>query len=315
MELTVDVVHTSVHDAVASASVSTDDISAVGITSQAHTFTVCDSTGQSKRPFISWLDHRAGGAAESLEHDRRLAGFRHHTSFHAPTPAMQISLLRWLRDAEPGIIASTDTVEQLGPYVVGALSGQSWIDENLAAMSGLYSMETNNWWEPALDACTLRRDQLPRVCPIGTSPCKTSEVAGAFGLIPGIPVVLAGNDQTAGAYGAAIHETGALLITLGTAEVAYVCCDEMPESKPGRIRGVYPEGRFYKLTITDFDTIAQAVGRLEVDPRSVPVLAAGGGSKSKQQVERLARRLNTTVTRTEADALLGAARMAKTCGA
>jgi len=309
MELATDVAHESLRDAIAAANVAADEISAIGITSQAQTFTVCDSVGRAKRPFISWRDRRAGDVAEVLTCDPRLADFRLHTSLHAPTPAMQISLLRWLQDAEPGVVAEVDTVEQLGPYVVGALSGQSWMDDNLAAMSGLYSLKENDWWEPALGVCGLRHEQLPRVCPIGTSPCVTSEAAGAFGLKSGIPIVLAGNDQTAGAYGAAIHETDALLITLGTAEVAYVCCEAMPEPKPGLIRGVYPGGKFYKLVVAGPESLAEAVDTLGVDPKRMPVLVAGGGSRSPQRVRQLADELGTEITAIEADPLLGAARM------
>jgi len=313
MELAVEVVHVSVRDAVATARIDADDISAIGITSQAQTFTVSDSTGRPKRPFISWRDARASDQAKALTAEPSLADFPEHTSFHAPTPAMQISLLRRLQLAEPGVVKETDLVEQLGSHVVRALSGQSWMDENLAAMCGLYSLRENAWWPPALDVCGLRREQLPRVSPIGTSCCTTGDAAGAFGLPAGVPIVLAGNDQTAGAYGARLDETGGLLITLGTAEVVYVCSDEMPEARPGCVRGVYPDGKFYRLVVAEAGGIAEAVATLGVDPKRMPVHVAGGGSRSPVRVKQLARRLGTSVTPVDADPLLGAARMAAAC--
>ena len=60
-------------------------------------------------------------------------------------------------------------------------------------------------------------------------------------------MVLAGNDQTAGAYAARLDQTNSVLLTLGTAQVVYACCPRMPRPKPGLIRGPYPGGRFYRM--------------------------------------------------------------------
>ena len=66
-------------------------------------------------------------------------------------------------------------------------------------------------------------------------------------------MVLAGNDQTAGAYGAALEEglqherNGALLLTLGTAQVAYACTNELAQPNDSLVRGPYPHGLYYRL--------------------------------------------------------------------
>ena len=66
---------------------------------------------------------------------------------------------------------------------------------------------------------------------------------------PGIPVVLAGNDQTAGAYGAQLDRNNAILLTLGTAHVGYVCLRRMPAPRAALVRGPYPGGRAYRLAV------------------------------------------------------------------
>ncbi|HUU43528.1 MAG TPA: FGGY family carbohydrate kinase, partial [Planctomycetota bacterium] len=224
-----------------------------------------DARGVAKRPFISWQDGRAASTAQKLAADPALADFPRHAGTHAPTPAQQISLLVWLTHAEPRLVTRDDAVCGLADFVTRELSGQAWTDDNLAAMSGLYSLELGDYWSPALEACGIVRGQLPRVAPVGTSPCATAERAADYGLAPGIPIVCAGNDQTGGAYGAGVHETGALLVTLGTAQVAYLCCDARPQSKPSVIRGIYPGGKFYALTIAEFSgsTISWAVDEIE----------------------------------------------------
>lgn len=212
-------------------------LSAVAVTSQAQTFTVVDREGRARRPFVSWQDQRATREAERLR--RVLPRFATHCSFADMLPALQICQIahRPLQRDETALL--------LPSYFVRRWTGESVTDDNLAAMSGLYSLQERNWWERALRAVGLRPSQLPRVVPIG-------EVAGVtidneFGLPRGVPVVLAGNDQTAGAYGARLDETGATLITLGTAQVVYQCVRRLPAARAGLIRGPYPGGRYYRM--------------------------------------------------------------------
>jgi sugar (pentulose or hexulose) kinase len=121
------------------------------------------------------------------------------------------------------------------------------IDANLAAMSGLYSLAMGRWWPAALRLCGLHEGQMPQLCPIGAVAGHTGAGAAAFGLPAGIPVVSAGNDQTAGAHAAKLSENHGLLITLGTAQTAYVCATKRPPSHPALIRGPFPQGGHYRM--------------------------------------------------------------------
>ena len=87
--------------------------------------------------------------------------------------------------------------------------------------------------------------QLPRVIPVGSVAGVTGP--NKYGLPVGVPVVLAGNDQTAGAYAAQLENGNAALLTLGTAQVVYACRPRMPRPKSGLIRGPYPGGLFYRM--------------------------------------------------------------------
>jgi len=207
-------------------------IEAIAVTSQAQTFTVLDRHGRATRPFVSWQDGRAGAACERLK--RKLPDFAEHCSFADLLPALQVCQLHHA-PARRG-----ELVVQLPTYFVRQWIGEAVIDDNLAAMSGLYSLKLRDWWPAAAG-----RTVLPRVIPVGS-------VAGVtrpnqFGLPVGVPVVLAGNDQTAGAYAAQLEAKYAALLTLGTAQVVYACCRRMPPPKTGLIRGPYPGGLFYRM--------------------------------------------------------------------
>lgn len=215
------------------------NIQSVSITSQAQTFTVVDGQGQAKRPFVSWQDSRAMAAYESLR--RSLKSFSEHTSFGELLPVLQVCQIKHspLRAGEMAL--------SLPSYFIRQWTGEDVTDDNISAMSGLYSLKLGDWWPAALSACQLKREQLPRVAPIGSIAALTTAAAQRFGLPVGIPVFLAGNDQTSGAYGAGLEATNGLLITLGSAQVVYACVGKIPKPRAGLIRGPYPGGRGYLM--------------------------------------------------------------------
>ncbi|NWG12621.1 MAG: hypothetical protein HXY20_03705 [Acidobacteria bacterium] len=214
-----------------------DSISVIALTSQAQTFTVVDPHGRCRRPFVSWQDGSAGAAVARLR--RRLPDFASHSSFADLLPCLQICQIKH----RP--VLQQEMVLSLPSFWVRRWTGEDVTDDNIAAMSGLYSLVHGSWWPAALRACGLRESQLPRVVPIGSVAGVTT--GHESGLPAGIPVILAGNDQTAGAYGAQLHKNGATLVTLGTAQVVYRCLERRPAARPGLIRGPYPGGRYYSM--------------------------------------------------------------------
>ena len=220
-------------------------LQAVALTSQAQTFTIRQPDGTAKFPFISWRDSRS--ALHNVA-ATALPDFAEHSGVGECLPVLTVANLAYLQHQAKGtLLAADDRLVWLPTWFVAEWTGQTVVDENLAAMSGLYSLKSNGWWKKALDICGLRSSHLPALTELGGSAGVTTAAAAAAGLPPGIPVVLAGNDQTAGAYGAGIHENNAILITLGTAQVVYACQGSLPPTVPGLIRGPYPHGRFYQL--------------------------------------------------------------------
>ena len=229
------------------ANVASEAIRALAITSQAQTFTVVDPAGRAKMPFISWQDTRAQATCRVLAQEPALRDFGRHASFGQMLAVLEICQLAHLQTTQPGSLAPEDRIFSLPTYLGQQCSGAAATDDNLAAMSGLYSLTLHDWWPAALEVGRMGREQLPEVVPVGSVAAHTDRGASELGLPEGIPIVLAGNDQTAGAFGAELHEKGGLLITLGTAQVAYACVDDMPEPNPALIRGPYPGGRGYRM--------------------------------------------------------------------
>lgn len=231
--------HAALRGALTGARVRAFELDAVALTSQAQTFTLVDGRGDACMPFRSWQDTSATSACAALR--RRLRDFAGHSSFSDLLPALQICQVRDLRPG-PRLMPLL-----LPSYVARLWTGESVTDDNIAAMSGLYSLRARGWWPEALDACGLSGRQMPRLIPVGAVAALTTAAARRFGLPAGIPLVLAGNDQTAGAYAARLEAGRSLLLTMGTAQVAYACRVALPRPMAGLIRGPYPGGLYYRM--------------------------------------------------------------------
>lgn len=270
-EIRVNVVRTAFAAAIAAALAdsgqSADTISAVAVTSQAQTWTLLDPDGQAKIDFRTWQDTRAAESCAMLA--ARLADFEEHCSFGSLPAALQVAQLYHLQQREPNLLQPYDVIVNLPTYLTLLLTGQVVTDTNIAAMSGLYSLATVGWWDQALQACAIEPHQLPRLVSVGTIAAATHAPAAAFGLQPGIPVVLCGNDQTANGFGAGLERSNAALVTLGTAQVVYAYRRELPRAAEHLIRGPYPGGGWYSM-------VADAVGGSVINWAKTVI--AGGAS-------------------------------------
>jgi xylulokinase len=231
-------------EALAGAGVAAGCLTGIAIASQAQTFTVRSPDGVARFPFMSWRDSRCkgdNGAAAAL------ADFGRHSSCAECVDCLTVAQLEHGRRHATVTVGPQDLVLFLPSWFIMQLTGCAVTDTNIAAMSGLYSLPDGTWWADALRLCGITPRNLPALTGIGAIAGRITAAADAFGLPPGIPVILAGNDQTAGAYGAAIDRERAALVTLGTAQVVYACRRELPPPSPGVIRGPYPGGLFYQL--------------------------------------------------------------------
>ncbi len=249
VELEAEVVEDAVRGAVTAALAGTPGgvLRAVAVTSQAQTFSVTDAAYRPLVPFVSWLDRRGGAACAALQREGTLAEIACHATFPALDRALQLCQLRRLHDEAPGLPPAGARVLTLPAWLTARLTGAPVTDCNLAAMSGLYSMQQGGWWPAALRAAGVTEAQLPRLCAVGATAGITTAAAAALGVPAGLPVVAAGNDQTAGAFGARVHEQDALLITLGTCQVVYRVPAPAPRPDRTTAAGPYPGGGWYAM--------------------------------------------------------------------
>ncbi|NQT91321.1 MAG: FGGY-family carbohydrate kinase [Lentisphaerae bacterium] len=229
-----------VRETCADAGLTLDSVNAVALASQAQTFTVIGPGKTPLTPFISWLDTRASDEAAELTSSLG-ATFHQHCSWPRPVPEHQLTQLLWLSRHQPDALRDGCKVLPLPSFLASRWTGRFVIDHNLSAMHCLYSQKSRNWWDDALHAVGITPSQLPDLVDVGATVSPRD---------PSSPrVVFAGNDQTAGAFGNRCEE-GHVLVTLGTALVAYrFAGDEPGPYGPAACWGPYPFGGYYEMAV------------------------------------------------------------------
>lgn len=236
-----------VRETCAEAGLAPDGMDAVALASQAQTFTVIGPDNEPLTPFISWLDTRATDEAAELASSLG-AAFHQHCSWPRPVPEHQLAQLLWLSRHHPDALSDGCKVVPLPSFLASRWTGRFVVDHNLSAMHCLYSQRSGGWWPAALHAVGITPSQLPDLVNVGDSVSPRN---------PAFPrVVLAGNDQTAGAFGNRCEE-GHVLVTLGTALVAYRFAGEAP-GPYGRAGcwGPYPLGGYYEMAVRNEGCLA-----------------------------------------------------------
>ena len=237
-----------VETALGKAGLTAADINAVGIASQAQTFTMVNQTGEAVMPFISWLDRRATANCLEMSNDELFRDFGSHSSLATLYPTMQICQAARLLRQNPEPYRNC-RLTPLPAYLIQKLIGKSITDNNLAPMGGFYSLQSHSWYQPYLKYCHLELSQMPELVAIGAQAGEITE-DNFLNLPTGCRLFCCGNDQTAGAYGAQLA-SGDMLINLGTAHITYACRKSLPQPQDGLFRGIYPGDRYYAMAAED----------------------------------------------------------------
>ena len=256
------------------------DVGVVAFGSQAQTFCMVESaSGDAVTPFFSWLDKRA--EKECVQARAELGtNFHEHCSFAPAIPQLEVCKALWLKDRQPKSMEESYHHTFLPGYLAMGLGAPNTVDRNLAAMGGMYSLRTGKWWTEALALCGLSTEQMPRLVDVGEG-IVTKHCPKGCPFEPGLRIVYAGNDQTAGAFGNGCDEDG-VLVTLGTALVAYACRGDSPGPfHKSTFWGPYPGGSWYELATRDEGcfaldqarkTIASGVSTRWVDDAALSVI-------------------------------------------
>ncbi len=225
---------------------------ALGLTTQGETMVPADARGEALRPFVVWLDGRAGAQAAALE--ARLGSQRFYETTGLPqlSGATPLAKAAWLLENEPDLMRRAERLLLLEDYLLGRLTGRAVTEPAVQTSTGWYDIRHDRYWPEALEAAGISVRLLPACVPCGekAGPLQR-EAAALLGLPEGIPVAAGAMDQTAAALAAGAAEPGAVTETTGTALVMAACAEHPAFPREGRVtvyRHALP-GRYLYLPI------------------------------------------------------------------
>ena len=212
-----------------------DSVSAVSLTTQGETLTVCDPAGRPLRPFLVWLDQRAESEAALLKKQFPDDVFYRETGLPGLTGAVPLAKALWLKRHEPQLFVPGCRLLLVEDYLLHFLTGRFVTEKTLQTSTGWFSLRKDAWWPEALEAAGLAADALPDLLESGApAGVLTPAAASALGLCPGIPVFTGAMDQVAASHALDFLLPGAAMETTGTALVAGTVLHSLaPMDQPG----------------------------------------------------------------------------------
>lgn len=228
------------------------DIRAISISAQGQTFVPIDAEGKTLQNAWTWIDNRAVPQAEALKQTFDADETFQKTGVGIGAGSFA-AMLKHLREAKPEIFEKTSKFLITNSYLIWRLTGRAVIDENQAAMAGMYDWHAHRWWREMLEAIGVKETQLPEPLPSGTAVGTIlPEVADALGLSRELRVVTGANDQTANAIGAGLATQNNALVILGTALVIFNVLPGDVQPRHAGIWSPYPiREKSYQLGFTN----------------------------------------------------------------
>lgn len=242
----------ALREVIAGASISAQDISAIGLTGQMHGAVFLDQQDQVIRRALLWNDQRTAAECAQItdivgyERLIEITGNPALTGFQAPK-------ILWLRNQEPENYARLAKVLLPKDYIRLKLTGEYASDCSDAAGTLLLDLKMRDWSAELLDLLEIPREWLPKVFEGSqvTGRLRPS-VADELGLSPGIPVVAGGGDNAAAAVGTGIVRTGLVSSSIGTSGVVFAHSDEISLDPAGRLHTFCHAvpGKYHLMAVT-----------------------------------------------------------------
>lgn len=225
----------SIRAVLSDASISGNDVLAIGITGQMHGLVMLDEAGAVLRPAILWNDQRTQAQCDEIterigfERLIQLTGNRALTGFTAPK-------ILWVKQNEPEVFARCAHILLPKDYIRFMLTGEYATDLAGASGTSLLNVAERAWSAEVIDALEIPQSWLPRVHE-GTEVTGTitQAVADDTGLAVGTPIVGGGGDQAAGAVGMGAVEPHIIGLTVGTSGVVFAPLPKYTYEPQGRL--------------------------------------------------------------------------------
>ncbi len=192
----------------------------IGLSGQMHGAVLLDESDRVLRPAILWNDGRAQAECTMLEtaepRSRAITGNLAMPGFTAPK-------LLWVRRHEPETFARIGRVLLPKDWLRLRMTGEALSDMSDASGTLWLDVAARRWSSEMLAMTGLDEQHMPALVE-GTDVAGhlRDDVAGEWGLRPGLPIAGGGGDNAAGAVGIGCIAPGQAFVSLGTSGVVFV---------------------------------------------------------------------------------------------
>ena len=209
-------------------------VAAVGISYQMHGLVVVDRRQQVLRPAIIWCDGRAVEIGErAFDQIGRLTCLARLLNSPGNFTA---SKLRWVKEHEPDVFASTSAFMLPGDYVAMRLTGRVATTASGLSEGILWDFLDGRISEDVLGVYGLSPALVPEIVPtFGDQGAVTAWAAAQLGIPPGTPVTYRAGDQPNNAFSLNVLEPGEVAATAGTSGVVYGVGDRATWDNESRV--------------------------------------------------------------------------------
>ncbi len=193
-------------------------IAALSYSSQANSFLLLDRGNRPLTPLVLWPDSRQPDPPPGPRALQERDDFGDITGMGGPLgPGSAVTKLFWWQRQQPERWREAARFLTISDYLSWSLTGRLAGDAGTGALLALLDQRSLDWWEPALAAAGLRRDQMARPLRPGTLVAPLSaEGASRLGLPPGCPLVAGTLDHHAAALGAGLGQAAEVSVSIGT---------------------------------------------------------------------------------------------------
>ncbi len=217
----------AISGAVKKARVSAAEVKALGFSGQMHSSVFLDKNGKVLRPALLWCDTRTH--AECVEITRKVGESRLRQWVSNPAlEGFTLPKILWVKKHEPRVYDKIAQVLMPKDYVRYKLTGVLGTEVSDAAGTLYFDVKNRRWSKELLEKLGIPVAWFPQVVE-SQQVCGhlTPEAARQLGLKAGTPVVGGGADNTCGAVGNGIIQSGDVMASLGTSGVFFAHCDRV----------------------------------------------------------------------------------------
>ena len=210
----------AIHGACRDAGRRADEVSAVGLSVLFPAVIPMKSDGSALYPAILYNDQRSGAQVRSITKRIPREEYQEIIGNVLVPGNCAVSGITWLKEEEPDIYRSADTIGFTNTYVLARFTGGMSTDPTMASLSGLADIRTPGRWSDSLcGKLTIDPRKLPAIR-------GSAEVAGGVsenaaeetGLKAGTPVVCGCGDAVSSGFGAGFLSKGTVVYTSGSTD-------------------------------------------------------------------------------------------------